>query len=126
MIHIIDHVLTLPQNISYTAEQAGLSAAAGALMKANLVDSLDSAMNVTVFAPNNAAFQAIGSATANLTMKDLAAILEYHGEHTPSTQYIEVADTFCSRQWHCWIQLHANERHKLDYNERHEPYNYSR
>ncbi len=38
-------------------------------------------MDVTVFAPNNAAFQAIGSATGNLTMMELANILEYHGKH---------------------------------------------
>ena len=37
-------------------------------------------MDVTVFAPNNAAFQAIGSATGNLTMMELANILEYHGK----------------------------------------------
>ena len=80
-MHIINQVLTLPQNISFTAEQAGLSAVAGALTKANLVDALDSAMDVTVFAPNNAAFQAIGSATGNLSMADLANILEYHGKH---------------------------------------------
>ena len=80
VIHIINKVLTLPENISTTAEQAGLSAAAGALTKANLVEALDSMMNVTVFAPTNAAFQAIGSATANLTMMELASILEYHGK----------------------------------------------
>lgn len=81
VVHIINQVLTLPQNISFTAEQAGLSAVAGALTKANLVDALDSATDVTVFAPNNAAFQAIGSATGNLSMADLANILEYHGKH---------------------------------------------
>ena len=75
--------MTLPQNISYTAEQAGLSAVAGALTEANLVDALDSAMDVTVFAPNNAAFQAIGSALGNLSMTDLANILEYHGKRIP-------------------------------------------
>ena len=73
--------MTVPQNISYTAEQAGLSAVAGALTEANLVTALDSAMDVTVFAPNNAAFQSIGSALGNLTMMELANILEYHGKH---------------------------------------------
>ena len=38
-------------------------------------------MDVTVFAPNNAAFQSIGSALGNLTMTELANILEYHGKH---------------------------------------------
>ena len=76
--------MTLPQNISFTIEQAGLSAAAGALTAANLVNTLDMAKDVTVFAPNNAAFQAIGSAAANLSMSDLANILEYHGENVYS------------------------------------------
>ncbi|KAK3168517.1 hypothetical protein OEA41_004965 [Lepraria neglecta] len=43
-----------------------------------LVNTLDSARDVAVFAPNNAAFQAIGSATANLNIMELALILEYH------------------------------------------------
>jgi len=78
VIHIINKVLTVPENVSTTAEQAGLSALAGALTKANLVEPLDSMMNVTVFAPNNEAFQSIGSATAGLTIQELASILEYH------------------------------------------------
>ncbi|KAL9130543.1 MAG: hypothetical protein Q9217_001311 [Psora testacea] len=78
VIHIIDTVLTVPANVSYTATQAGLSAVAGALTRANLVETVDSAMDLTIFAPNNAAFQAIGSATANLSITDLASILQYH------------------------------------------------
>jgi len=71
--------LTIPEKISTTAEQAGLSALAGALTKANLVGALDSMTNVTVFAPSNKAFQSIGSATGSLTVQQLAGILEYHG-----------------------------------------------
>jgi len=78
VIHIIDQVLTLPANISYTAEAAGLSAAAGALTATNLADAVDGLSDVTVFVPNNAAFQAIGSAVGNLTTAQLASILEYH------------------------------------------------
>lgn len=42
--------------------------------------ALDNMMDVTVFVPNNAAFQAIGSAVGNLTMSQLTSILEYHGK----------------------------------------------
>ncbi|MCJ1317535.1 hypothetical protein MMC15_002860 [Xylographa vitiligo] len=78
VIHVIDSVLTIPQTIAATAEAAGLSAIAGALTDTNLVTAVDDLMDVTVFVPNNAAFQAIGSAVGNLTMAQLSSILEYH------------------------------------------------
>ena len=84
MIHIINKVLTIPENISATAEQAGLSAAAGALSKANLVAPVDALADVTLFAPNNEAFQNIGSALPNLTVQQLTGILEYHGMWQPT------------------------------------------
>ncbi|MCJ1359902.1 MAG: hypothetical protein MMC33_009905 [Icmadophila ericetorum] len=77
-VHIIDTVLTLPLNISFTAAAAGLTSAAGALSQAGLVDAVDGLSDVTLFAPSNAAFQAIGSALGNLTTSQLAGILEYH------------------------------------------------
>lgn len=80
VVHIINQVLTLPANISTTAVDAGLSDTAGALMQANLVSAVDSAEDLTVFVPNNAAFQAIGSALPNLTTQQLAGILQYHGK----------------------------------------------
>lgn len=40
-------------------------------------------MDLTVFVPNNAAFEAIGSAVGNLTMEQLAGILAYHGKLPP-------------------------------------------
>ncbi|KAL8785426.1 MAG: hypothetical protein Q9213_003356 [Squamulea squamosa] len=78
VVHIIDNVLTIPQNVSSTAIAAGLSGVAGALTTAKLVDTVDSISDVTIFAPNNSAFQAIGSALPNLTTTQLASILQYH------------------------------------------------
>ncbi|KAL8808706.1 MAG: hypothetical protein Q9200_004098 [Gallowayella weberi] len=78
VVHIIDNVLTIPQKISSTAEAAGLTGVAGALTQAKLVDTVDSLKDVTVFAPNNSAFQAIGSALPNLNATQLAGILQYH------------------------------------------------
>ncbi|KAI4101996.1 MAG: hypothetical protein L6R37_004661 [Teloschistes peruensis] len=78
VVHVIDNVLTVPQNVSSTAVAAGLSGVAGALKRAQLADTVDSLKDITVFAPNNSAFQAIGSALPNLTMTQLQDILEYH------------------------------------------------
>jgi uncharacterized surface protein with fasciclin (FAS1) repeats len=78
VIHIIDRVLTVPQNISTTAVQLNLTSAAGALTQAELVTTLDYLSDVTVFVPNNEAFQSIGSALPNLTMEQVTSILTYH------------------------------------------------
>lgn len=78
VIHVIDTVLTVPQNVSSTAVAANLTAVAGALTSAGLVETLDTARDVTVFAPNNEAFQRIGSALPNLTTQQLTQILGYH------------------------------------------------
>ncbi|KAF2101005.1 Fasciclin-domain-containing protein [Rhizodiscina lignyota] len=78
VIHVIDNVLTLPVNDSATAAAANLTSLVGALGASKLVDTVDSLRDVTIFAPNNTAFQDIGSALANLSTNDLATILEYH------------------------------------------------
>lgn len=78
MIHVIDTVLTLPESDSATASAANLTALTGALTTANLVTALDGLKDVTIFAPSNAAFQAIGSAVGSLSTAQLAQILEYH------------------------------------------------
>ncbi|KAL8886042.1 MAG: hypothetical protein Q9215_006197 [Flavoplaca cf. flavocitrina] len=76
--HIIDRVLTVPRNVSSTAISAGLSALVGALTQAELVDTVQSLSDVTIFAPNNSAFNAIGSSLGNLSMEMLTDILTYH------------------------------------------------
>lgn len=77
-MHIIDEVLTVPLNVTDTALAADLSAFAGAALATSLLTTLDEASDITIFAPSNAAFQAIGSAAGNLSTKELASILEYH------------------------------------------------
>lgn len=78
IVHVIDGVLTLPQNVSSTLVSAGLSSLFGALNATNLLDTVNGLGNVTIFAPNNSAFQAIGSGLGNLSTADLVQILEYH------------------------------------------------
>lgn len=78
VVHIINQVLRIPQNLSTTAVEANLTAVAGALTELDLVDTLDDLTNITVFAPSNDAFIAIGSALGDLSADDLEGILSYH------------------------------------------------
>jgi uncharacterized surface protein with fasciclin (FAS1) repeats len=71
-------VLTVPYNVSVTALAADLTALAGALIATDLLATLDTASDITVFAPSNDAFAAIGSAAGTLSTSQLASILEYH------------------------------------------------
>lgn len=77
-IHIIDQVLTIPENCSQTAVELGTSSLVGALEAANLVSAVDSLPDITVFVPNNAAFQAIAGTLATLPVANVTDILEYH------------------------------------------------
>ncbi|KAJ9130734.1 Fasciclin-like arabinogalactan protein-like protein 7 [Coniochaeta hoffmannii] len=77
-IHVIDRVLTLPPTPADALVSSNLTALAGALTAADLVDTVSSLQDVTIFAPTNAAFDAIGAAVANLTTEQLAGILTYH------------------------------------------------
>lgn len=49
------------------------------------MEPLRSSSDITIFAPNNDAFQAIAAATADLSIEDLTAILQYHV--VPSVAY---------------------------------------
>jgi len=66
-----------------------LSTLVTAVKKAGLVDTLNSASDITVFAPDNAAFAKLPPATLNKVLADkaeLTKILTYHvadGRHTP-------------------------------------------
>jgi uncharacterized surface protein with fasciclin (FAS1) repeats len=67
-----------------------LSTLVTAVKKANLVDTLNSAQGITVFAPANSAFEKIPSATLNSVLNDdatLKKVLTYHvvaGRLTPA------------------------------------------
>lgn len=78
MIHVIDGVLTLPENVTATAQAANLTALAGAIQALNLTSTLDGLSDVTIFAPSNAAFQSISSVLSNASTDDLTSVLSYH------------------------------------------------
>ncbi len=65
-------------SISATATAAGLTSLAEALTTADLVATVDGLVDVTVFAPTNAAFEAIADTAAGLSPEELASILTYH------------------------------------------------
>lgn len=62
-------------NVSTTAVAANLTAVAGALTSAGLVNAVDTMQSVTIFAPNNAAFQAIGNLLPGLDKEALTSVL---------------------------------------------------
>jgi len=77
VVHVVDTFLTIPQNISTTLDVLNLTSALGAI-EASGVAAGGLPANLTAFIPNNAAFQAIGSALGNVSMQQLAAIVGYH------------------------------------------------
>jgi len=78
VIHVIDGLLTIPPNVSTVAQEAGLSAFLGAVNATNLTEAVNTTPDLTIFAPNNEAFQDISSALSNLTAEEAASILQYH------------------------------------------------
>ncbi|OCL01494.1 Fasciclin-domain-containing protein [Glonium stellatum] len=78
VIHVIDNLLTLPLNVSDSATATNLTALNGALNATSLTKTVNEAHDVTIFAPNNDAFQSIGSALENMTTNELTGILSYH------------------------------------------------
>jgi uncharacterized surface protein with fasciclin (FAS1) repeats len=77
-IHIINQVLAIPMNVSSTAVAAELRSLVGAVTQADLATTLDTLEDVTIFAPYDEAFAAIGSVTGELSEEQLSKILTYH------------------------------------------------
>ncbi|KAJ4301397.1 hypothetical protein N0V90_003489 [Kalmusia sp. IMI 367209] len=80
-VHKIDEVLVIPRNLSATLSrlpQVGLSAALGALTATELVETVDTVEDLTIFVPNNDAFVIAASAFANASVETLTSVLTYH------------------------------------------------
>jgi uncharacterized surface protein with fasciclin (FAS1) repeats len=56
----------------------GLSAALGALTATDLVKTVDTIEDLTIFVPNNDAFLAAASAFTNASVETLISVLTYH------------------------------------------------
>lgn len=74
----MNSILSLPYSVSATATHLNLTALAGALVKTGLLSILDTTPSITVFAPRNAAFQAIGNLANGFKNEQLSDILKYH------------------------------------------------
>lgn len=78
-LYTIDQLIPLPPSLAELAESAGLTQLAMALTNAGLLDALNSSSGgLTIFAPNDAAFEAIASDIAGLDDATVAAVLSNH------------------------------------------------
>jgi transforming growth factor-beta-induced protein len=83
VIHAIDKVLLPPTVVDIAIANSSFSILVSAVVKAGLVETLSGDGPFTVFAPTNAAFEALFttlgiSGIADLTAEDLIPILQYH------------------------------------------------
>ncbi|KAF2766941.1 beta-Ig-H3/fasciclin, partial [Teratosphaeria nubilosa] len=78
VIHVIGSLLSIPAKPSVTVARAQLSALADSLKVTGLVETLDTACDLTIFAPDNAAFRDLGTSLNGLSNDQIADILKYH------------------------------------------------
>lgn len=78
VVQIIDSLLVPPGNITVTSQEYNYTSFEGALYAADVLDSDLTTSNLTIFVPDNAAFQALGSAITGLSSTDLASIMNFH------------------------------------------------
>jgi transforming growth factor-beta-induced protein len=83
VIHVIDKVLLPPTVVDLALANDSFSILVQAVVKANLVSALSASGPFTIFAPTNAAFQALFttlgiSGIADLSAEQLTPILTYH------------------------------------------------
>lgn len=78
VIHIVDAVMLFPKLTSDVATEAGLTDLVDAVVATDLVSVVNDTPTVTIFAPTNAAFEAIADIVATLSPAQLTAVLAYH------------------------------------------------
>jgi transforming growth factor-beta-induced protein len=78
VVQIIDALLVPPGNITITSQEYNFTAFEGALYAAGVLNTDLTTPDLTIFAPQNAAFQALGSAITSMSSSDLAKIMNFH------------------------------------------------
>lgn len=79
LIQIIDTVMMPPPGlVKICRDYTPLSAFLGALYLTNLAEKIITSKDITIFAPNNAAFQRTAGALSNLSLSELTDILNFH------------------------------------------------
>lgn len=77
VVQVIDSLLIPPANLSQTLNSFNLTSYQGSLYAAGKNATYTNTPNVTIFAPNNAAFQALGPVITSMTSDQLATVLDY-------------------------------------------------
>jgi len=89
VIHVLDAVLTPPGSIaSIAAADPNFSTLVTALEAASLVETLDGAGTFTVFAPTNAAFDALPAGTLDGLLADIPALTDVLLYHVADTKLV--------------------------------------
>jgi uncharacterized surface protein with fasciclin (FAS1) repeats len=70
--------LSVPGRTSTTLLSSGLTGLYGALDDTGLLQYFDTLPDLTIFAPNNAAFAAVASGFVGVTTDEVNAIMQYH------------------------------------------------
>lgn len=78
VVQIIDSLLIPPTNITQTTQAFNLTSFEGALYAGDKINSTSNTKDVTIFAPNNEAFQVLGPAISSMTSDQIAEIMDYH------------------------------------------------
>jgi len=78
VVQVIDSLLIPPSNITETTAAFNLTSFEGALWSSDLMDKSSVTPDITIFAPANEAFQALGPAISDMTIEELATVLDYH------------------------------------------------
>ena len=99
-VQVIDTFLTPPQNFMNTTRQFNLTSAGGAIARAKLNDTLDNVRDLTIFVPNNDAFQRIGTGLTNLSVEELAKKTTASGTITGAENGVAFKETASIVLWH--------------------------
>lgn len=78
IVHAIDTFLIPPQSFIATAPTFNLTAAGGAITNASLSDYTNTRRDLTLFVPQNSAWQSLGATLESMSAAELADILDYH------------------------------------------------
>jgi transforming growth factor-beta-induced protein len=77
VVQVIDSLLIPPSNLSDTTNAFNLTSFQGAVYTTQQMTTFSETPNVTIFAPANEAFQALGSALTEMAVSELATIMDY-------------------------------------------------
>lgn len=78
VVQVIDSLLIPPTNLTATTTAFNLTSYQGSLYASEQINNFTDTPNYTLFAPNNAAFQALGSAISSLSVEDLTSVMDFH------------------------------------------------